>query len=228
MSGLDLLRRFSVFDIPKVITQSSKGGNAYLIMELIEPASKSVVYWQELGIKLAELHRNSITKFGLDEDNFIGSLPQKNKFEDDWSTFFTNQRIMPMIKMASDNSLLQKGERNTLESALSKITELMPKEAPSLLHGDLWSGNLMTSANGEPCLIDPAVYYGHREMDIAFSHLFGGFSPDFYHSYQEAYPMESGFNQRIDLYNLYPLLVHLNLFGRSYIGQINSITGQFT
>ena len=226
--GLDILKRFSQFDIPEIITLSSRGENSYLIMELIESSMKSKTYWQELGTKLADLHKNTNTKFGLEEDNFIGSLPQKNKFENDWSTFFINQRIMPMIIMASDNNLIEQGERSALESALREIVELMPKESPALIHGDLWSGNQITNAKGEPCLIDPAVYYGHREMDIAFSHLFGGFGSAFYRSYQETYPMEKGFNQRIDLYNLYPLLVHLNLFGRSYIGQINSITGRFT
>lgn len=226
--GLEILNRYSQFDIPEVITLSSDGERAYLIMELIESAAKTKTYWQELGTKLAALHRNNSAKFGLEEDNFIGSLPQKNKLENDWPTFFINQRIVPMIKTASNNNLIEKGERVKLESSLSKIIELMPVEPPALIHGDLWSGNQITNAQGEPCLIDPAVYYGHREMDIAFSHLFGGFESEFYQSYQEAFPMEPGFSQRIDLYNLYPLLVHLNLFGRSYISQINSTTSRFT
>jgi fructosamine-3-kinase len=114
-----------------------------------------------------------------------------------------------------------------MERTLPKILDLMPKEPPALVHGDLWSGNLMVDEQGNPCLVDPAVYYGHREMDIAFSRLFGGFSHDFYLSYHEAFPMEPGIENRIDLYNLYPLFVHLNLFGRSYFGQIDMTVSRF-
>jgi fructosamine-3-kinase len=228
VNGLELLRKFSTFSIPEVITVSRNEYNSFLIMELIVSSIKTKDYWQDLAIKLAELHRQRNSHFGLEEDNFIGSLPQNNSFEADWAAFFINQRIAPMTKMAFDNNLIENRERSALESALINITDLMPKEPQALLHGDLWSGNLLTDGTGEPCLIDPAVYFGHREMDIAFSKLFGGFKHKFYECYQDMYPMEPGFNQRRDLYNLYPLLVHLNLFGRSYIGQINSIISRFT
>ena len=135
---------------------------------------------------------------------------------------------MPMVKMAVDNKLATAVFVANIELVLKEIITIMPEEPPALVHGDLWSGNLMVDSKGQPCLIDPAVYYGHREMDLAFSHLFGGFDQRFYEVYHDVYPLQPGFDKRIDLYNLYPLLVHLNLFGRSYLGQIENIIARFT
>jgi protein-ribulosamine 3-kinase len=227
-NGLNILRDKSAFTIPRVISLDSEDGTAYLLMDLIVSANRSSNYWEDLAVKLAGLHRQTSAKFGLSENNFIGSLPQQNNFADDWSSFFIDKRILPMVNMAVNNGLVTNAFVADIEVVLRKIVELMPKEPPALVHGDLWSGNLLVEGHGQPCLIDPAVYYGHREMDIAFSQLFGGFGQRFYETYQEVYPMEPGFDSRIDLYNLYPLLVHLNLFGRSYLGQIEHIIGRFT
>jgi protein-ribulosamine 3-kinase len=227
-NGLNILRNKSAFTIPRVISLDSEDGTAYLLMDLIVSANRSSNYWEDLAVKLAGLHRQTSAKFGLSENNFIGSLPQQNNFADDWSSFFIDKRILPMVNMAVNNGLVTNAFVADIEVVLRKIVELMPKEPPALVHGDLWSGNLLVEGHGQPCLIDPAVYYGHREMDIAFSQLFGGFGQRFYETYQEVYPMEPGFDSRIDLYNLYPLLVHLNLFGRSYLGQIEHIIGRFT
>ena len=228
VNGLDILREKSSFVIPRVISLVNKGSTAYLVMEFINSSARSSNYWQDLAVKLAGLHKHTNTKFGFNGDNFIGSLSQQNDSEEDWSSFFINRRILPMVKMAVDGGLVTKAFVAEIDLVLSKIVELMPKEPPALVHGDLWSGNLMVDSHGYPCLIDPAVYYGHREMDIAFSHLFGGFGQQFYDTYQEVFPMEPGFDNRMDLYNLYPLLVHLNLFGRSYLGQIEHIISRFT
>ena len=227
-SGLNLLRANSSFNIPKVASVVSDKSASYLVMNFIQSSGRSSKYWYNLGQKLAALHKNSNKKFGLHESNFIGSLPQQNDFEDDWPSFFANRRIIPMVEMAVNEALVAKSIVTRVESVLNKIVVLMPNEPPSLVHGDLWSGNLIVDSQGQPCLIDPAVYYGHREMDIAFSHLFGGFDREFYEAYEEAYPMDPNFDERIDLYNLYPLLVHLNLFGRSYLGQIENILARFT
>ena len=227
-SGLDLLRANSSFNIPKVASVLSDNNTSYLVMSFIESSRRSRKYWHYLGQKLAVLHKTSNNKFGLHESNYIGSLPQQNDFEEDWPSFFANRRIIPMVVLAVNEGLVAKSFVTSVESVLKKIVELMPNEQPALVHGDLWSGNLIVDSQGQPCLIDPAVYYGHREMDIAFSHLFGGFDREFYEAYQEAYPMDPDFDGRIDLYNLYPLLVHLNLFGRSYLGQIENILARFT
>jgi protein-ribulosamine 3-kinase len=227
-NGLDLLRENSAFTIPQVISINNEGNTAFLLMNFIDSSSIGNNYWQELGINLAELHRQTNSIFGLSENNFIGSLPQQNDFAGDWSSFFIDRRILPMVKMAVNNGLVTNALVVKIEIVLNNIADLMPKEPPALVHGDLWSGNLMVDSQGQPCLIDPAVYYGHREMDIAFSHLFGGFEQRFYEVYQDVYPLEPGFDSRIDIYNLYPLLVHLNLFGRSYLGQIENILARFT
>jgi fructosamine-3-kinase len=226
--GLELLHKKSAFTIPQVISVSSDGNTALLLMNFIDSSSKGNNYWQELGINLAALHRQINSIFGLSENNFIGSLPQQNNFAGDWSSFFIDRRILPMVKMAVNNGLVTNAFVVKIEIVLNNIADLLPKEPPALVHGDLWSGNLMVDSNGHPCLIDPAVYYGHREMDISFSHLFGGFDNQFYETYQEIFPLEPGFDTRIDIYNLYPLLVHLNLFGRSYLGQIENILARFT
>lgn len=227
-NGLNLLRENSSFNIPKVASVVSDKSASYLVMSFIESSGRSSKYWNVLGEKLAALHKNSNKKFGLHETNFIGSLPQQNDFEDDWPSFFANRRIIPMVEMAVNEGLVAKSFVTRVDSVLNKIVALMPNEKPALVHGDLWSGNLIVDAQGQPCLVDPAVYYGHREMDIAFSHLFGGFDREFYESYQEVFPMDPGFDERIDLYNLYPLLVHLNLFGRSYLVQVENILARFT
>ena len=226
--GLALLRENSSFTIPQVISINNESNRAFLIMDYIESSSRNRNYWENLGGSLAELHKQTNLSFGLIHDNYIGSLPQQNKFADDWSSFFIERRILPMVKLAVNNGLVTNAFVAKIELALIEIVELMPKDPPALVHGDLWSGNLMVDSSGQPCLIDPAVYYGHREMDIAFSHLFGGFEQRFYEVYQDVYPLEPGFDSRIDIYNLYPLLVHLNLFGRSYLGQIEHILTRFT
>ncbi len=227
VKGLNLLRRRSGFTIPQVITLHTQGNASYLLMEFIEAAGRRAGYWRELAVKLAGLHRQKADFFGLDHDNFIGSLPQSNTKTTGWPAFFATQRITPMLKLAFDRHLVDKGFTRDVEAVLNRLTSMMPTEPPALLHGDLWSGNLMVDAAGNPCLVDPAVYYGHREMDLAFSHLFGGFSAEFYRAYAEVYPLEPGFEERLDLYNLYPLFVHLNLFGRSYFGQLNAIISRF-
>jgi len=227
-SGLSLLREKSNFSIPRVISLDSEDGTAYLLMDFIDSANRSRNYWEDLAVKLAGLHQQTSSRFGHIKDNFIGSLPQQNNFSEDWSSFFIDRRILPMVNMAVNNGLVTNAFVAKIELVISEITKLMPEESPALVHGDLWSGNLMVDSQGQPCLIDPAIYYGHREMDIAFTHLFGGFGQQFYEAYQEIYPMEPDFAGRLDLYNLYPLLVHLNLFGRSYLGQIENILNRFT
>lgn len=226
--GLNLLRLNSKFTIPEFVGLVTEGPTAMLLMELINSSGRSNTYWKDLGYWLADLHRTSNSRFGLESNNYIGSLPQYNDFEPTWYDFFINMRITPQVKMARDHGLISSSFNSEIGRALPKIVDLMPIEPPALIHGDLWSGNLMVDDKGSPCLVDPAVYYGHREMDIAFSRLFGGFSSEFYESYNEAYPMEPGIESRIDLYNLYPLLVHLNLFGMSYYGQIASTISRFT
>jgi len=226
--GLNILHTKSDFTIPAPLGVYDIDNTAFLLMEFIDASTPLSGYWQLLAINLAKLHRHSSEYFGLNHDNFIGSLPQDNTPEKDWPQFFSAHRLQPLVKLAFDNGLIELATEQSFEALLHSLNGLMPAEPPALLHGDLWSGNLLVDGGGNPCLVDPAVYYGHREMDLAFSRMFGGFSQEFYVEYEHVFPLEQGFEARLDLYNLYPLLVHLNLFGKSYLGQIKSILKRFT
>jgi protein-ribulosamine 3-kinase len=199
-----------------------------LCLSLSTLLQKKTNYWKDFAQKLAQLHKNTAPIFGLDHDNYIGSLPQSNRQTQKWTDFFISQRLEPLVTKAVASGLLDSQTAQRFDRLFSKLDQLIPEEKPALLHGDLWSGNVMTDEHGEVCLIDPAVYYGHREVDLAFSTLFGAFHGEFYEAYNEAFPLEKGWKQRIDLFNLYPLLVHLILFGRSYYHQVISTLEKFT
>ena len=226
--GLNLLHTGSPLRVPEVIGSFNTKTRAVLILEYLDPVSKAADYWDRLGEGLAILHAHSNKYYGLDHSNYIGSLIQNNKPHTSWVDFFIQERIRPQLRLSTQLNLINPATTHKFETLFDKLADLMPAESPALVHGDLWSGNIFQDNEGSPCLIDPAVYYGHREMDIAFTRLFGGFHPKFYEAYDSAYPLEPKFIDRLDLYNLYPLLVHLNLFGRSYLGQIQSILTRFT
>lgn len=226
--GLQLLRNASGLHIPEVITFEELNGTTFLIMEYLHPGNRSTHYWRDMGHGLATIHNTTSSVFGLEEDNYISALIQHNTQHWRWADFFIQQRISPMIKRAHDHHLISKKVEQQFESFLKKTNEIFPLEAPALLHGDLWIGNQIPDTNGNPCLIDPAVYFGHREMDIAMTRLFGHFSTEFYHAYNEAFPLKSGWEERMDYYNLYPLLVHLNMFGSSYLPQIEDTLKPFS
>ncbi|MDQ3112347.1 MAG: fructosamine kinase family protein [Bacteroidota bacterium] len=224
--GLDLLKATTVFRVPAVYSITEENGFSMLLMEWLEKMPDEKKDWRDAGQKLAQLHKNTSAAFGLNHDNYIGSLPQSNTPHATWADFFAQERILPQLKLANDEhkidqSLLRKGER-----FCSMLKELFPAEAPSLLHGDLWSGNFFFSTNG-PALFDPAVYYGHREMDLAMTKLFGGFDPQLYEGYEEEFPLEKKWKDRTDFCNLYPLLVHVNLFGGGYVEDVKSILKGF-
>ncbi len=225
--GLELLASAHAIDIPGVVLQGEVVDLSYLILDYIQSIGRRPNYWQSLGESLAQLHRNSNGTVGLDHNNYIGSLPQSNTATSSWPEFFITQRINVQLKLSRDEGRLAKEDVDRFDVLLAQAENLFPEEPPALLHGDLWSGNLMVNHEGLPALIDPAVYYGHREMDLAFSRLFGGFDDEFYQAYNEEFPLAPGFIERVDICNLYPLLVHLNLFGHSYWGQIKSIISRF-
>jgi fructosamine-3-kinase len=157
----------------------------------------------------------------------MGSLPQSNEESDSWSSFFIKRRLQPQVQPAQNAGLLDSKSVKAFELLYKNLQDLLPEQEPALLHGDLWSGNLITNSDGGPCLIDPAVYYGNREVDLAMTRLFGGFSQEFYDAYHEAFPLPPNDFDRVDLYNLYPLLVHLNLFGSSYLPGIKATLRRF-
>ena len=218
--GLNRLRQTDTLRIPEVYSVCQFGDDAYLLMEYLPEAPKGTDFWEVFGTGLASLHRHSNESYGLDHDNYIGSLPQSNTVASDWTSFFVEQRLEPQLRMA--DSLINSSERRRFEQLFHRLDQLIPSEPPALLHGDLWSGNYLTDDHGMPVLMDPAIYFGHREMDLAMMHLFGGFSTELFQHYHDVYPLEKGWRERIDLHNLYPLLVHVNLFGPSYLSGIRS------
>lgn len=225
---VDGLKSFSdIFRTPEIIKVSQHEQWQFLQMEFLPKTTIIDGFWSEFGQKLAKMHQMSSKSFGLDQSNFIGSLIQQNDFHDKWETFLIEQRLAPMIEMAVNSGEVNFVESKIIENYYKRINELYPSEPPALLHGDLWSGNFIASQKG-PILIDPAVYFGHREMDLGMMHLFGGFELDLFDVYNDFYPLEKNWKSRIRINQLYPLLVHLNLFGRSYWNQVYDILKPFS
>jgi len=222
-AGLDLLRSAaSGVHVPSVLTIGQAHQHAFLLMSWVSAGDKHRPDGQAaLGHLLASLHRREERLFGLSHNNYIGRLPQRNTPSKDWSMFFIEQRLQPLLESAVPY-LNGTDLHRRFEELFKTLKDRYPKEVPVLLHGDLWGGNYLIDATGNPILIDPAVYYGHREVDLAMTKLFGGFSEQFYAAYHEAYPLAPGWEKRTNLWNLYPLLVHLNLFGSSYIDPIRT------
>ncbi len=224
---LKILAQTRTIDTPEVICTGSTVDYAFLLLEFIESGAPELNFWEEFGRNLAGLHRHSAKSFGLDHDNFIGSLVQTNTEHPDFISFFISQRIEPQLKNARDKGAFSLADLRYFESLFHSLQNILPVEKPALIHGDLWSGNYVVTSFGSPCLVDPAISFGHRESDIAMTQLFGGFHPGFYHAYTHAWPMEKDWQKRMDIYNLYPLLVHVNLFGGGYAGQVLRIIRQF-
>jgi fructosamine-3-kinase len=225
--GLKLLAESKSIYIPEVIGTGEAGSFQFLVLDFIHASHRGRHYWRDFGAQLAALHRNTSSSFGLDHNNYIGSLSQQNTPCTSWIDFFIHNRLDAQIRLAERAALIDKSHRRNFETLYTQLPDLLPTEKPALLHGDLWSGNIMVNQHGAPGLIDPAVYFGHREMDIAMTQLFGGFNPEFLEVYHEAFPLAPGVKDRLQLYNLYPLLVHVNLFGGDYLAQVNSILRRF-
>lgn len=225
--GLELLRNTAAIDVPEVLQTGETGGQAYLLLSCIKSSHTAPDFWEIFSKRLAALHANHALQYGLDHDNYMGSLPQSNRFHEKWDDFFVHERLVPQVKIARDAGEIGQTMVAAFERLYTKLNEICPPSKPSLVHGDLWSGNFMVNHLGEPCLIDPAVYYGHPEVDIAMSTLFGGFSQSFYDAYNDHHSLEKGWRNRSDIYNLYPLLIHVNLFGGGYAHQVQRIVGRF-
>lgn len=222
-AGLELLRVSTALKVPFIHLLGEHDGLSFLLMENIEPAAPKPNFWEDFGRGLAQLHQNTQEQFGLNYDNYIGSLIQKNSKKKDWLSFFIENRLHYQAKLAFEKGLVKKSLLQDLEQLYLKLDAIFPKEPPALCHGDLWSGNFMVGKNGEPVIMDPAIYFGHREMDLAMMHLFGGFNRKLYDAYHEVYPLTSGWENRIEVCNLYPLLVHVNLFGEGYVSRVKNI-----
>ena len=217
--GLALLSR-STFIVPKPIKIGSINDTPFLIMDYIEQGNS--LNWAVFGEKLAQLHKIEGKYFGLDHDNYIGSLEQVNQECGAWSEFYTNHRLLALTAKARNQGLFEKKHCIWVEKLCHRLDELIPTCKPSLIHGDLWSGNLLIHTSGHPALIDPAVYFGHPEMDWAMLSLFGSYPEEAMDGYLNVNPLEKGLNERMDIHQLYPLLVHLILFGKGYLSGVES------
>ena len=225
--GLNELAASNTVRVPQPVCNGRSGQQAYLVMEHIEFGATGERGAQLLGQQLAAMHRTTRDSFGWQRDNTIGSTPQINTDETDWVVFWQKHRLGYQIELAANNGyrgdLLRNGERLLADMDMF-FRDYAP--APSLLHGDLWSGNYSMDSTGKPVIFDPAVYYGDREADIAMTELFGGFPAGFYSEYRNAWPLDPGYSVRKQLYNLYHVLNHLNLFGGGYRSQAESMTGR--
>ena len=223
--GLKELQKANAIKVPEVILYDE----GFVLLEFITSVTKKKNFFEEFGRKFALLHKFKADEFGFYEDNYIGSTPQININDEttkkNWTSFYFNKRLLYQFKLAEKNGYADSRLRDAFIKTEDNIESILEgsDEMPTLLHGDLWSGNYMTDENGKACLIDPAVYYGHREADLAMTKLFGGFSQLFYDSYNESFPLREGWKYRENIYMLYHVLNHLNLFGSGYYAHALSL-----
>ncbi|MGH8371244.1 MAG: fructosamine kinase family protein [Gammaproteobacteria bacterium] len=224
--GLSALAAANTIRVPRVLTAGVQDDIGYIVMEWLELRGKDTGLHAaaQLGKALAWQHGKLADQFGWSRHNFIGATPQFNSFADDWVKFLRQHRLGFQLQLAAEN-----GYRGELQNLGGRLLERLPEfftdylPRPSLLHGDLWGGNWGVLESGEPVTFDPAVYYGDREADLAMTELFGGFPAEFHAAYQDEFPLDSGYRVRRDVYNLYHLLNHLNLFGGSYLAQVERV-----
>lgn len=221
-AGLEEIRHAAALHAPQPLGSGCGEGHAWLILEFLDLRGQGDD--AALGTGLARMHRHTSDKYGWVRDNTIGSNPQINQQTSDWITFWRQQRLAYQLNLAQENGYggrLQSLGEQLIAGCPHFFTEPGPR--PSLLHGDLWRGNYAFDTSGRPVIFDPAVYYGDREADLAMTELFGGFSNDFYAAYRESWPLEAGYRTRKQLYNLYHILNHLNLFGGHYLRQAETM-----
>lgn len=222
-NGLEALGQTGYIKTPKIINYGEIDQFQYLILEWTERGEAKNNTWENFGHALAYMHKIEQPFFGFKEDNYIGSLKQVNTSSSNWGEFYGQYHLIPLIKKLKEQNKIEKDVVKNVENLCLKLNEIFPKESPSLLHGDLWAGNYMVSKQQEILLIDPAVYNGHREIDLGMTRLFGGFPSYFYEAYKDVYPLDNNWEERLPFSQLYPLLVHSVLFGGYYVDQVKQI-----
>ena len=232
VEGLNALAATKAIGVPTAHAYGTYGDKAFLLMESLKPAPMARDFWERFGHALADMHKADMTallsekKYGFPKDNYIGAGFQKNDAKDSWVEFFRDCRLLPQLDRA--RTVLGSSDIRRIEHLMEHLDEyLIEPEHPSLLHGDLWSGNFLVGPDGNAWLIDPAAYVGCAEADIAMTELFGGFSDAFYGAYRESGLIQPGYEERREIYNLYRMLNHLNLFGGSYLYAVERIISRF-
>lgn len=227
-NGLKLIAQQNIISVPNIIDHFETNGQQILILEWVNEGERTETFWKIFAEQLSALHHISHEHFGLNEDNYMGSVAQSNQQTNSWSAFFIQQRLRPLIDKCLSQKLLAAKHQLQFENVYKHLPSIFnDQQQPSLLHGDLWSGNFMCNENSQPVLIDPAVYFGHPSVDLGMTTLFGGFHSAFYEAYNYHSPLPSNYKQQWEVCNLYPLLIHLLLFGRSYLSQIDTILNRY-
>lgn len=221
--GLNAMADANAIRVPRALGTGGEDNSVtpYIVMEYIRSGREEKGFHESFGRQFAQMHLNTKhNRYGFEHDNYLGSTPQRNTWEDDWVEFWRQHRLGYQLNLARKRGLSDAAMDKAGDRMMERLDELIgePAEPACLLHGDLWGGNYMADENGEPVLIDPAVYYGRREADLAMTMLFGGFNSRFYAAYEETWPLEPGSSERLEIYKLYHLLNHLNLFGSGYYG----------
>ncbi len=225
--NLEYLAKHSTFAIPRPIYYGLlEEVGSILLMCYLDKSDKTD--FRNFGRTLAKMHHRSNVSYGFSFDNFIGRLDQYNTETKNYYTHYRDYRIEPLVEMGHAAGLLDTRDRNSFDRFYTRLQELLVEEAPALIHGDLWSGNFMFIQSGNPAIFDPALSYSSREFDIAMMHLFGGFPEECFDAYQEIFPLEAGWEERMEYFQLYYLLVHLCMFGRSYHARTMEILRKFT
>ncbi len=227
VEGLKAIEATDTIKVPKVIFYNTVANYEVLILPFIKEEQPTNQLWEKFANSLAEMHKQPAPYYGWERSNYIGSLSQVNNKHDDFLSFFIHERLQKQLKLANQANLLSKSDNTAFENLFIILDQIIPEVRPSLVHGDLWSGNFLSGENQIPYLIDPSIQYSFRETDIAFTYLFGGFDKRFYEAYDSDFSLAPGFKERIGIYNLYPLLVHLNLFGSSYLSSIRRTLKNF-
>lgn len=227
--GLQIIRETNTVRVPEVFhfDKPSNEEKAFLVMEWIEPNTASSP--EKFGQQLASMHHHSAHQFGYGQPTFVGQLSQPNDWCDTWTDYYSRFRLKKQMKIGVAKGTIRSERQQRLENLISRITDYVPQQPkPSLLHGDLWGGNWMTSMQGDPVLVDPSILYGDHAFELAFTELFGGFPPSFYEQYENHFPLPDYYEETKPIYQLFYLLVHLNIFGESYGTPVDRILKRFT